>query len=276
MSSGGNQISSDDEIAINKLEYLKELRDLTLDLNNIKTRLKQELDAVESEKKCLVAYRKEKEFLEQEKLAHVEELRLIHSDLNQMETVIKESDEEHSQHLSTAKSLLIECQQLKDHANKMRSGLGLDLINDLHEEEEKIRSELFKKHHLSEPTNRDYESNGRSMNKTLLTISTANSQPPSMIHGVFKPNLPSSVHQPRLGFSGQGGSSVHPGPSSGVPSLSMTDRQPPPAAFRQQPPPMKSCLSCHQQIHRNAPICPLCKAKSRSRNPKKPKRKTED
>lgn len=43
--------------------------------------------------------------------------------------------------------------------------------------------------------------------------------------------------------------------------------------FRQQPPPMKSCLSCHQQIHRNAPICPLCKAKSRSRNPKKPKKK---
>ncbi len=44
-------------------------------------------------------------------------------------------------------------------------------------------------------------------------------------------------------------------------------------AFRQQPPPMKICLSCNQQIHRNAPICPLCKAKSRSRNPKKPKKK---
>ena len=46
--------------------------------------------------------------------------------------------------------------------------------------------------------------------------------------------------------------------------------------FRQQPPPMKSCLSCHQQIHRNAPICPLCKAKSRSRHPKKNKRKLEE
>ena len=57
-----------------------------------------------------------------------------------------------------------------------------------------------------------------------------------------------------------------PTPSSSLQSI------PPP--FRQQPPPMKSCLSCHQQIHRNAPICPLCKAKSRSRNPKKPKKKT--
>ena len=51
---------------------------------------------------------------------------------------------------------------------------------------------------------------------------------------------------------------------------------PAPPAFRQQPPPMKACLSCNQQIHRNAPICPLCKAKSRSRNPKKPKKKTDE
>ncbi|CAI2326375.1 unnamed protein product [Caenorhabditis sp. 36 PRJEB53466] len=40
-----------------------------------------------------------------------------------------------------------------------------------------------------------------------------------------------------------------------------------------QSPPMKTCQSCFQQIHRNAPICPMCKSKSRSKNPKKPKRK---
>ncbi|EFO86090.1 hypothetical protein CRE_02075 [Caenorhabditis remanei] len=40
-----------------------------------------------------------------------------------------------------------------------------------------------------------------------------------------------------------------------------------------QSPPMKECQSCRQQIHRNAPICPMCKSKSRSKNPKKPKRK---
>ncbi|KAI1726947.1 zinc finger-containing protein [Ditylenchus destructor] len=42
-----------------------------------------------------------------------------------------------------------------------------------------------------------------------------------------------------------------------------------------QAPPMKTCGSCQHQIHRNAPICPMCKAKSRSKNPKKPKRKAE-
>lgn len=33
-------------------------------------------------------------------------------------------------------------------------------------------------------------------------------------------------------------------------------------------PPMKECASCQQQIHRNAPICPLCKARSRSAHSK--------
>ncbi|KAI6180675.1 C4H2-type domain-containing protein [Aphelenchoides besseyi] len=42
-----------------------------------------------------------------------------------------------------------------------------------------------------------------------------------------------------------------------------------------QSPPMKNCQCCSASIHRNAPICPMCKSKSRSKNPKKPKRKPE-
>ena len=44
---------------------------------------------------------------------------------------------------------------------------------------------------------------------------------------------------------------------------------------RQQKPPMKTCTSCQESIHRNAPVCPMCKAKSKSKNPKKPKRKLD-
>ncbi|OAF66408.1 hypothetical protein A3Q56_05885 [Intoshia linei] len=40
-------------------------------------------------------------------------------------------------------------------------------------------------------------------------------------------------------------------------------------ALTQIPAPMKICSSCQQEIHRNAPICPLCKAKSRSKNKRK-------
>uniref|UniRef100_A0A7E4V9U1 C4H2-type domain-containing protein n=1 Tax=Panagrellus redivivus TaxID=6233 RepID=A0A7E4V9U1_PANRE len=50
---------------------------------------------------------------------------------------------------------------------------------------------------------------------------------------------------------------------------------PKPSDNQHTSPPMKECASCHQQIHRNAPICPMCKSKSRSKNPKKPKRRAE-
>nr|XP_049703499.1 zinc finger C4H2 domain-containing protein isoform X2 [Helicoverpa armigera] len=73
--------------------------------------------------------------------------------------------------------------------------------------------------------------------------------------------------------AGAGPAGAAPRLASFLPPAAPRKPPPPPPAFRQQPPPMKSCLSCHQQIHRNAPICPLCKAKSRSRNPKKPKKK---
>lgn len=86
------------------------------------------------------------------------------------------------------------------------------------------------------------------------------------------------------GLQGGGSGFLPPPPPPQAPHIMSNSNRneprslvPPPAgpspAFRQQPPPMKSCMSCHQQIHRNAPICPLCKAKSRSRNPKKPKKK---
>lgn len=49
-----------------------------------------------------------------------------------------------------------------------------------------------------------------------------------------------------------------------------SSNQPPPSHPSQQAPPMKTCQACQQLIHRNAPICPLCKTKSRSRHPKRP------
>ncbi|CAI4233354.1 unnamed protein product [Auanema sp. JU1783] len=38
-----------------------------------------------------------------------------------------------------------------------------------------------------------------------------------------------------------------------------------------EPSKMKTCESCQAQIHRNAPTCPYCKTKSRSKNPKRRK-----
>lgn len=51
-------------------------------MQKIKSRLKIEFEALESEEKHLKEYKQEMDLLLQEKMAHVEELRLIHADIN--------------------------------------------------------------------------------------------------------------------------------------------------------------------------------------------------
>lgn len=54
----------------------------TSQLEKLKTQLIQELDHAEKESKLLKDYKGEMEALLHEKMAHVEELRLIHADIN--------------------------------------------------------------------------------------------------------------------------------------------------------------------------------------------------
>lgn len=57
-------------------------RNKTLQMEKIKSRLKAEFEALESEERHLKEYKQEMDLLLQEKMAHVEELRLIHADIN--------------------------------------------------------------------------------------------------------------------------------------------------------------------------------------------------
>lgn len=57
-------------------------RQKTLSLERLKQRLLQEVRAAENEEKNLGEFRQEMELLLQEKMAHVEELRQIHADIN--------------------------------------------------------------------------------------------------------------------------------------------------------------------------------------------------
>ena len=54
----------------------------TIQLEKMKGKLKNEFEISENEDHCLEEYQKEMELLLQEKMAHVEELRLIHADIN--------------------------------------------------------------------------------------------------------------------------------------------------------------------------------------------------
>lgn len=58
------------------------LRSKTLQLEKLKQRILQEVEQTEQEEKCLLEYKQEMDLLMQEKMAHVEELRQIHADIN--------------------------------------------------------------------------------------------------------------------------------------------------------------------------------------------------
>ena len=233
------------------------IRTRTLQLEKLKTRLKAEVESTETEERCLQDFRREMELLMQEKMAHVEELRQIHADINAMENVVKQSEEDRNRHLDTAKHLHQEFQPLKDLIDKLRADIGLPRLPELYEENDKFKPEFFEKQKL------EWHQICSDVNEQVM--------PPSLMSAATAQHMHLAARaKPQLSVN------VAPVPPQHHPNINPAPERPSPAAFRQQPPPMKSCLSCHQQIHRNAPICPLCKAKSRSRNPKKPKRKMED
>ena len=63
------------------------LRAKTIQLEKVKGRLVRDFEVTENEEKCLQEYKTEMELLLQEKMAHVEELRLIHADINLVSSV---------------------------------------------------------------------------------------------------------------------------------------------------------------------------------------------
>ncbi|XP_001623705.2 zinc finger C4H2 domain-containing protein [Nematostella vectensis] len=223
----------DAELYLQKLETIQEIRSKTSQLGKLKNKLSMELEATEREERLLKDYKAEMEALLHEKMAHVEELRLIHADINLMENTIKQSEAEKERGLEIIRRLHDEYKPVKHEIERMRAALGLENMPQV--EEEDIMAERILER----------------------APSGWKPEPP-------EPPPPSIASQLAAAAAAAQQLINKRGPSG--------ERH-----FRQQqPPPMKACLSCHQQIHRNAPICPLCKAKSRSRHPKKTKRKHDE
>lgn len=256
--------TTDERTVFAKLEAIKEIRAKTIQLEKLKARIVYEVETLDHEEKCLSEYKQEMDLLLQEKMSHVEELRQIHADINAMEGVIKHSEENRGRSLNTAARMHEEYLPLKTEIDRLRRDcLGLERLPELHEEEGSlVTPERFAQ--FFSPAKSSQQSYTKSSEWTRPLAPT--DSPMSTLAPPLPPTFLPPPNPLRLvtsktdsGRTGALSQPPHPGP--------------PTPTFRQQPPPMKSCLSCHQQIHRNAPICPLCKAKSRSRNPKKPKKK---
>nr|XP_044996304.1 zinc finger C4H2 domain-containing protein isoform X3 [Jaculus jaculus] len=114
-------------------------------MEKIKARLKAEFEALESEERHLKEYKQEMDLLLQEKMAHVEELRLIHADINVMENTIKQSENDLNKLLESTRRLHDEYKPLKEHVDALRMTLGLQRLPDLCDEEEKLSLDYFEK-----------------------------------------------------------------------------------------------------------------------------------
>ncbi|XP_026185742.1 zinc finger C4H2 domain-containing protein isoform X2 [Mastacembelus armatus] len=132
---------ADEQEIMCKLENILEIRNKTIQMQKIKSRLKIEFEALESEEKHLKEYKQEMDLLLQEKMAHVEELRLIHADINVMESTIKQSENDLNKLLETTRRLHDEYKPLKEHVDALRMTLGLHRLPNLNEEEEKLSLE---------------------------------------------------------------------------------------------------------------------------------------
>jgi len=69
-------------VTFSQIIMISHFRVKTSQMEKLKSQLIQELDAAEKEGKLLKDYKAEMEALLHEKMAHVEELRLIHADIN--------------------------------------------------------------------------------------------------------------------------------------------------------------------------------------------------
>ncbi|KAF5907684.1 zinc finger C4H2 domain-containing protein, partial [Clarias magur] len=136
---------TDEQEIMCKLENILEIRNKTIQLQKIKSRLKSEFEALESEEKHLREYKQEMDLLLQEKMAHVEELRLIHADINVMESTIKQSENDLNKLLETTRRLHDEYKPLKEHVDALRMTLGLNRLPNLNEEEERLSLDYFEK-----------------------------------------------------------------------------------------------------------------------------------
>lgn len=329
-------ISQDQEVdpidLYRKLEIIKEIKNKTLYLQRIKSRISNEVECIESESKSLIDFKSELELLVQEEKAHLEELRQIQNDITMMENTIKQTNEDKIKSIDSARRLHQEYKPLKEHVNHLRDTIGLSKTDD-NDDEILIETFIKKLGPISDQKNKNHnryssesksksnsENSHRHRKSTAKETSNVNQykEEPKVITNQHQANpqaeipvqlataalmahslrslSPNSLSQQQQQFQHFNPFILNQvnlnnerlknlnneiyqhqqNPQPAQPQQSKPQLQSLPPPFRQQPPPMKTCLSCNQQIHRNAPICPLCKAKSRSTNPKKPKKKTHD
>ncbi|VDM08246.1 unnamed protein product [Wuchereria bancrofti] len=231
--------------------FRTKLEDFTVKRNE----LLAELADFQQSKKFIEETQKTISDLNEEKDAHSEIIQQINMDKQELEKIMNSAKQEKRQMEESISQKYEEIFRLLEQTNELsrESGIG---------EEDLISPSIIPPNKIAP-----------NISPAGSLAATSTGIPPLLRH--FKVNsVPAVVQRAMFNFDsillqaaaaptmGRPPTMHHAFPTSS--SLAKVDHQ---------SPPMKTCQSCFQQIHRNAPICPMCKSKSRSKNPKKPKRK---
>lgn len=217
----------------------------------------------QDEDKIMQWFHQEKERLAYEREELLECIKAITSDISQMDHMINQTEEERVKNFDTTKKLVEEYRQRKNRINKLRAQISLpNLENDNFLENLEIQD--TKNGHLIG----EWPTGQMGLREQMLNNSAL-----SMLNKQVAKPLATKTNAGSLNFGHH-----HSDQNLSTLGERRTERATLSSSsnFLQQPPPMKQCMTCNQQIHRNAPICPYCKAKSRSRNPKKPKKQNKN
>ncbi|VUZ54947.1 unnamed protein product, partial [Hymenolepis diminuta] len=299
---------------------IKKTREKSRQLSDVSNKLADAVGFFTKESLHINEYEAELEMLQQERLYHLEQLKLIEKDIEAVEQTIFEARIDKITTLKLAHKLSNDYSKLLTEVNHIRSDLGLMTLEDKRSPEAVALIQTLPPSTTSiplqinisdtpgGPPTSQYPKSPQAPPQLppILPPSTGNFDqehiaawfasfrqqrdqfdwskqfPPEI--GTENEQSPSST---RKGHSssqslrlndlmprgGEGGRGMLPQSNvfsniSGPPHP--PSNQPPPSHPSQQVPPMKTCQACQQLIHRNAPICPLCKTKSRSRHPKRP------
>lgn len=233
-------------------------------MEETKLRLKQMIKDEQDEDKIMQWFHQEKERLAYEREELVECIKVINSDISQMDQMINQTEDERAKNFESTKKLIEEYRQRKNRINKLRAQISLPNLENDNFLENLDMQDSKNGHLIGEwPSSQLGSLREQMLNNSALSM--LNKQ-------VAKP-LATKTNAGSLNFGHH-----HSDQNLSTLGERRTERSSlsSSAAFLQQPPPMKQCMTCNQQIHRNAPICPYCKAKSRSRNPKKPKKQNKN
>ncbi|KAM7542801.1 hypothetical protein Aperf_G00000011178 [Anoplocephala perfoliata] len=301
---------SDTENNFSKLEAIKKTREKSRQLSDVSNKLADAVGFFTKESLHISEYEAELEILQQERLYHLEQLRLIEKDIAAVEQTIFEARIDKIKTLKLAHRLSSDYGKLLSEVNLIRSDLGLMTLEDKRSPEAVALTQAVPTNAAPTPLQirASDASGGPPFSQCLKSPQPSSGLPPVLPPSSANPSheylaawLASFRQDDQFNWSKQFRSEAADANEfssnnirkaqnsaqslrlndltsrteretnlfSNLPG-SMSSSTHVPSHHSQQAPPMKTCQSCQQLIHRNAPICPLCKTKSRSRHPKRP------